>query len=96
MVCGRCSVSNTILAGMLSMTHMRCAANPARAGSVRKSGDGPSLTRHDLPGSRSRHTILRAALTPSGNFRSGSARMMGSWPCANPTGPSRKRAAIMS
>ena len=61
---GRCSVSKTILAGWLSVTHMRDDANPGRAGSMRTSGDGPSSTRLDLPGSRSIVTILLAGFTP--------------------------------
>src|SRR6185369_14591651 len=37
--CGRCSVSSTIFAGVPSVTHMRCDAKPARAGSICTSGD---------------------------------------------------------
>ena len=49
-VCGRCSVSRTPLmrAGVRSVTQMRVAVKPGRAGSLRTSGDGPSAMALDL------------------------------------------------
>src|SRR4029434_7481379 len=47
-----------IFAGVRSVTQMRVAANPGRAGSVRTSGDGPSAITFDFSPS-SLTTILR-------------------------------------
>src|SRR6267154_4369176 len=43
------SVARSILAGVLSVAQMTIEENPGRAGSVRRSGEGPSWTAFDFP-----------------------------------------------
>src|SRR5260370_6464652 len=61
MVCGSASGSRVcvMLAGVVSVTQIRIAAKPGRAGSVRTSGVSPSWIATDFPPASSIVTILR-------------------------------------
>ena len=72
-VCGRNTVSrySPITGGEESVTQMRAEENPGRAGSVRTSGDGPSIIETDFPSLSSMVTTRRTDFISSLIFNPG-------------------------